>query len=93
MLLFARCNDDRTAQCNNQWHKYAKVEYGKYAEDRLYIAKGMYVAKGKYIEYKDVVYVAECEYGKYTKGGRIRQGGPQQASFQRWQQQTPCQGW
>jgi hypothetical protein len=43
MLLFTRCNVDHTAPCNDQRLKYAKVEYGKYAKDGVYIAKGMYV--------------------------------------------------
>jgi hypothetical protein len=30
MLLFAGCNDDHIPPRNDQQHKYAKVEYGKY---------------------------------------------------------------
>ena len=33
MLLFARCDGDRTAQCDNQQHKYAKVEYSEYTKE------------------------------------------------------------
>ena len=33
MLLFARCKGDRTAQCKDQWRKYAEVEYSKYAKE------------------------------------------------------------
>ena len=69
MLLFARCDGDRTAQCEDQQHKYAKVDTVstpkkscKHTEDSVYIAKVMYVAKGKYIEYtKDGMYVADSE--------------------------------
>ncbi len=70
MLSFAGCNNDHdTAPCNDQWCKYAEVEYGEYAKEGVYIAKAMYVAKGKYIEYaKDGVYVTEGKYGEYTKG-------------------------
>jgi hypothetical protein len=74
MLLFAGCDDDHTTPCDNQRHKYAEVEYGKYAKDDMYakdgvyIAKGMYVIKGKYIEYAKVgIYVAKGKYGKYVK--------------------------
>jgi hypothetical protein len=68
MLSFAECNDDCIAPRNDQQRKYAEVEYGKYAEDGVYIVKGEYVAKGKYIEYaKDVTYIAKGEYGKCAK--------------------------
>ncbi len=33
MLLFTRCNDNRTVQCKDQRHKYAKVEYSEYAKE------------------------------------------------------------
>ena len=33
MLLFARCDSDRTAQCEDQQHKYAKVEYSEYTKE------------------------------------------------------------
>ncbi len=57
-----------TTPQDNQWRKYAEIEYGKYAKDGVYIAKGVYVAKGNYIEYaKDVVYNAKGRYGKYAK--------------------------
>ncbi len=39
------------------------------------------------------VYVSQGEYGEYIKGGCICWGGPKQASCQRRQQRTPCQGW
>ena len=42
MLLFARCNDNRTAQCKDQWRKYPEVEYIEYAKDIVYVAKGEY---------------------------------------------------
>jgi hypothetical protein len=62
MLLFAGCNNDHIAPCYDQQCKYAKVEYGNYAGD------GVYITKGNYIEYtKDSVYVAKGEYGKYAK--------------------------
>jgi hypothetical protein len=69
MLLFAGCNDNNhTLPRDDQWLKHAEVEYGKYAKDDVYIAKGVCVAKGKYIEYaKDGVYVAKDKYGKYAK--------------------------
>ena len=35
MLLFATCNNKRTAQCNNQRRKYTKVEYSKYAKEDM----------------------------------------------------------
>jgi hypothetical protein len=38
MLLFARCDGDRTLQCKDQQHKYAKVEYSEYTKDRMYVA-------------------------------------------------------
>jgi hypothetical protein len=77
MLLFAGCNNDHTAPCNNQWGKHAEVEFGEYAKDRVYIAKGMYIAKGKYIKYaKDVVYVAKGEYGKNAKEDASIKEGP-----------------
>ncbi len=53
MLLFAGCNDDFTAPRDDQRCKYAKVEYGEYTKDGMYIAKG--------------VYVAESRHGKYAK--------------------------
>jgi hypothetical protein len=62
MLLFAGCDDDHTAPHDDQRRKYAKVEYGEYAED------GIYIAKGKYIECaEDGVYDAEGRYGEYAK--------------------------
>jgi hypothetical protein len=62
MLSFAGCNDDHTAPHDNQRCKYAEVEYGKYAKD------GMYIAKGKYIECaKDGMYNAKGRYGEYAK--------------------------
>ena len=68
MLLFAGCDNNHTVPRDDQWHKYAKVEYIEYPKDSVYIAKGMYVAKGKYIEYaKDCVYITGGEYGKYAK--------------------------
>ena len=45
MLLFARCDGDRTLQCKDQQHKYAKVEYSEYTKD------GMYVADSEHSEY------------------------------------------
>ena len=42
MLLLARCNNDCTAQCKDQWRKYAKVEYIEYTKDVVYVAKGKY---------------------------------------------------
>ena len=39
------------------------------------------------------VYIAKDEYGKYVKGGCIRQGGKKRASRQRRWWWTPCQGW
>ena len=54
---------------------------------------GMNVLEAEYIEYaKDVVYVTKGKYGEYAKGDCICQRGPQQASLQRRQQRTPCQG-
>jgi hypothetical protein len=47
MLLFAGCNNDHTAPCNNKWWKYAKGEYSKYAKDGMYSAKGEYSKKSK----------------------------------------------
>jgi hypothetical protein len=44
MLLFAGCDDNHTTPCDNQWRKHADIEYGKYAKDSVYIAKGMFVA-------------------------------------------------
>jgi hypothetical protein len=44
MLLFARCDDNHTMQCKDQWHKYAEVEYSEYTKD------GMYVAESKHSE-------------------------------------------
>jgi hypothetical protein len=68
MLLFVGCNNDHTAPRDDQWRKYAEVEYSKYTKDSVYIAKGMHVTKGKYIENaKDGVYIAEGKYGKYAK--------------------------
>ena len=45
MLLFARCDGDRTAQCEDQQHKYANVKYIEYTKD------GMYVADSEHSEY------------------------------------------
>ncbi len=47
MLSFAECNDDHTAPRDDQRRKYAKVKYGEYAED------GVYVAKSKHSEYAE----------------------------------------
>ncbi len=53
--------------CYDQQCKYAKVGYGEYTADGVYIAKSVYVSKGKYIEYTmDGVYVAKGKYGKYA---------------------------
>ena len=45
MLLFARCDNDHTTQCEDQRHKYAKVEYSECTKD------GMYVAEREHSEY------------------------------------------
>ncbi len=46
---------------NNQLREYAKVEYGEYTED------GMYVAKGDYGEYaNNGPYIAKGKYREYT---------------------------
>jgi hypothetical protein len=62
MQLFAGCTNNHIAPHDDQQHKYAKVEYGKYAKD------GVFVAKGVYSEYaKDGVYNAKSAYSKNTK--------------------------
>jgi hypothetical protein len=33
MMLFARCDGDLTSQCEDQQHKYAKVEYSEYTKE------------------------------------------------------------
>jgi hypothetical protein len=45
MLLFAECDNDHNVPCDDQWRKYAKVEYGEYAK------YGVYIAKSKHSEY------------------------------------------
>jgi hypothetical protein len=68
MLSFAGCDDDHTAPCIDQRRKYAEVKYDEYAEDGVYIAKGVYVAKGENSEYtEDGVSVAKGEYSEYAK--------------------------
>jgi hypothetical protein len=47
MLSFAECDDDHTTPRNDQRRKYAKVEYGKYAED------GVYIAESEHSEYAE----------------------------------------
>jgi hypothetical protein len=73
MLLFARCDGDRTAQCKDQQHKprlstvSTPKKACKHTKDGVYIAKVMYVAKGKYIEYaKDGMYIANSEHSEYA---------------------------
>jgi hypothetical protein len=70
MLSFAGCNDNCTAPRNDQRRKYAKVEYGEYAEDGMYIAKGMYVAEGRHGEYaKEAASVEEGHNKPLAKEG------------------------
>jgi hypothetical protein len=76
MLLFAGCNDDCIAPCNNQRCKHTKVKYGKYTGDGVYTAKGMYVAKGKNSKYtKDSMYVAKDENAKYAEEATFAKKG------------------
>jgi len=54
MLLFARCNGDLTAQCEDQQHKYAYVKYIEYTKD------GMYVADSEHILISEADNIVPC---------------------------------
>jgi hypothetical protein len=41
MLLFAGCDNNNIVPHDNQWRKYAKVKYDKYAGDSVNATKGV----------------------------------------------------
>jgi hypothetical protein len=49
MLLFARYNGDRTAQCKDQRHRYAEVEYSEYTKEGVQAHLGRRVHRQSYV--------------------------------------------